>query len=197
MKTKHYQKAGTDAKILVCLDCLISYFSSQTRALKIQHTLWLGPHHSATSLRELALDPGVPPAGRAPQSLVMQWWAGGVLLSLVGRLAVSPVMLTHWGMPCPSSCVALGPAQSLVCGAPGSPHLLDVVLPESSLPLLLVFASVSSQTNIRNAIFDQRSTRPQEVGVSRWHRQTHRNAMSCSTEGCQHFLNLHGFLWAS
>ena len=33
---------------------------------------------------------------------------------------------------------------------------------------------VSSQTNIRNAIFDQRSTRPPEVGVSRWHRQTHR-----------------------
>ena len=31
---------------------------------------------------------------------------------------------------------------------------------------------VSSQTNIRNAIFDQRSTRPPEVGVSRWHRQT-------------------------
>ena len=31
---------------------------------------------------------------------------------------------------------------------------------------------VSSQTNIRNAIFDQRSTRPPEVGVSRWHRHT-------------------------
>ena len=34
---------------------------------------------------------------------------------------------------------------------------------------------VSSQTNIRNAIFDQRSTRPPEVGVSRWHRHTHRH----------------------
>ena len=34
---------------------------------------------------------------------------------------------------------------------------------------------VSSQTNIRNAIFDQRSTRPPEVGVSRWHRQTDRH----------------------
>ena len=33
---------------------------------------------------------------------------------------------------------------------------------------------VSSQTNIRNAIFDQRSARPPEVGVSRWHRQTYR-----------------------
>ena len=32
---------------------------------------------------------------------------------------------------------------------------------------------MSSQTNIRNAIFDQRSTRPPEVGVSRWHRHTH------------------------
>ena len=31
---------------------------------------------------------------------------------------------------------------------------------------------VSSQTNIRNAIFDQRSTRPPEVGVLRWHRHT-------------------------
>ena len=31
---------------------------------------------------------------------------------------------------------------------------------------------MSSQTNIRNAIFDQRSTQPPEVGVSRWHRQT-------------------------
>ena len=32
---------------------------------------------------------------------------------------------------------------------------------------------VSSQTNIMNAIFDQRSTRPPEGGVSRWHRHTH------------------------
>ena len=31
---------------------------------------------------------------------------------------------------------------------------------------------MSSQTNIRNAIFDQRSTRPPEVGVLQWHRQT-------------------------
>ena len=31
---------------------------------------------------------------------------------------------------------------------------------------------VLSQTNIRNAIFDQRSTRPPEVGVSQWHRHT-------------------------
>ena len=33
---------------------------------------------------------------------------------------------------------------------------------------------VSSQTNIMNAIFDQRSTRPPEGGVSRWHRHTDR-----------------------
>ena len=31
---------------------------------------------------------------------------------------------------------------------------------------------MSSQTNIRNAIFDQRFTRFPEVGVSRWHRHT-------------------------
>ena len=43
---------------------------------------------------------------------------------------------------------------------------------------------VSSQTNIRNAIFDQRSTRPPEVGVSRWHRQTngHGDSMTNSAQ---------------
>ena len=30
-----------------------------------------------------------------------------------------------------------------------------------------------SETKIRNAIFDQRSTQPPEVGVSRWRKQTH------------------------
>ena len=43
---------------------------------------------------------------------------------------------------------------------------------------------VSSQTNIRNAIFDQRSTRPPEVGVSRWHRHTdgHGDSMTNSAQ---------------
>ena len=43
---------------------------------------------------------------------------------------------------------------------------------------------VSSQTNIRNAIFDQRSTRPPEGGVSRWHRHTdgHGDSMTNSAQ---------------
>ena len=35
------------------------------------------------------------------------------------------------------------------------------------------FKIASSQTNNRNAIFDQRSSRPLEVGVSRWRTQTY------------------------
>ena len=43
---------------------------------------------------------------------------------------------------------------------------------------------MSSQTNVRNAIFDQRSTRPPEVGVSRWHRHTdgHGDSMTNSAQ---------------
>ena len=46
------------------------------------------------------------------------------------------------------------------------------------------FEKVSSQTNIRNAIFDQRSTRPPEGGVSRWHRHTdgHGDSMTNSAQ---------------
>ena len=36
------------------------------------------------------------------------------------------------------------------------------------------FLIVSSQTNIRNAIFDQRTSGPPEMGVSVWRRQTDR-----------------------
>ena len=37
----------------------------------------------------------------------------------------------------------------------------------------IFFQIVSTQNKFRNAIFDQRSTRPPEVCVSRWRRQTH------------------------
>ena len=43
---------------------------------------------------------------------------------------------------------------------------------------------MSSQTNIMNAIFDQRSKRPPEGGVSRWHRTTdgHGDSMTNSAQ---------------
>ena len=44
------------------------------------------------------------------------------------------------------------------------------ICPKIGPPVFLKI--VSSQTNIMNAIFDQRSTRPPEGGVLRWHRQT-------------------------
>ena len=50
----------TKAKILACGGCLkIKFFNLNKHFQKSTHAI-AGPHHSATSLTELALDPGVP-----------------------------------------------------------------------------------------------------------------------------------------
>ena len=62
--------------------------------------------------------------------------------------------------------------RGLVWGGVGPKLRVSTISEEEKIYPPLFLKIVSSQTNIRNAIFDQRSTRPPEVGVGT-DRQTH------------------------